>query len=299
MTKFFTHYWQNHTWVNNVDDVPEGELLEHTAGNLFKSRGVEIGDVVYIVTVKKGNLFLGGCLTVGKICNVKQAARELKTTPAKLWIADEHVIASEATTIQKNLRVSLETTKKIRFVSSNNSTLKFTAPGNLDKQTLRGVRQLTEASANLFDECLDNAGVESRKTNFKSSPAVNKAETLWNDEIGERTGLVSFVEGAKTQKFVTVYERDPRLKKMAIEIHGYNCLGCGFNFENFYGEHGKDFIHVHHLKPISEFGGQETVNPETDLTVLCPNCHAMVHRSKNKTLSLEELQNLVNGRTFK
>ena len=204
MTKFFTHYWQNHTWIDNVDDIPEGELLEHTAGNLFKSRGVENDDVIYIVTVKKGNLFLGGCLTVGRICNVKQAAQVLGTTPTKLWKADEHVIASEATAIQKNLRVSLETTEKIRFVSPNNPDLKFTAPGVLDKQTLRGVRQLTEASANLFDECLDNAGVESIKTNSQSSTAINRAETLWDDETGEKIGLVSYVEGAKTQKFVNL-----------------------------------------------------------------------------------------------
>ena len=31
-------------------------------------------------------------------------------------------------------------------------------------------------------------------------------------------------------------ERDPRLRKKAIEIHGVNCKACGFNFGKSYGE---------------------------------------------------------------
>ena len=118
-------------------------------------------------------------------------------------------------------------------------------------------------------------------------------ETLIQDELNEDYTFESYVEGNKSQRFVTVYERDPKLKAKALEIHGYSCEGCNFNFEKVYGLYGKGFIHVHHLKPISEFGAAQPVDPETDLTVLCPNCHAMVHRYKNKTLSIEELQMLI------
>lgn len=103
----------------------------------------------------------------------------------------------------------------------------------------------------------------------------------------------SYVEGDKTRKYVTTYERNPKLKKDALKIHGYICKGCKFSFEKRYGEYGKEFIHVHHLKPISESDGPKKVNPKTDMTVLCPNCHAMVHRYKNKTLTLDELRSLI------
>ena len=113
----------------------------------------------------------------------------------------------------------------------------------------------------------------------------------------EREGyqsLTSFkVEGKKKVVYTTKYERDPQLRTDAIQIHGLVCKGCKMDFEKGYGELGKDFIHVHHIKPISE-RGEDLVNPETDLTVLCPNCHSIVHRKRNNTLSIEELQSIFN-----
>ena len=82
---------------------------------------------------------------------------------------------------------------------------------------------------------------------------------------------------------------------MALDIHGYNCMACKFNFESFYGEIGKHFIEVHHIIPLTEVGERET-NPETDLIVLCANCHRMVHRRKSITLSLKELKKHIRDR---
>ena len=84
-------------------------------------------------------------------------------------------------------------------------------------------------------------------------------------------------------------ERDPRLRADAIALHGIDCMACGFNFEEFYGTVGKDFIEVHHVVPLSEAGRTET-NPATDLIVLCANCHRIIHRRKNICLSLNELK---------
>jgi putative restriction endonuclease len=69
-------------------------------------------------------------------------------------------------------------------------------------------------------------------------------------------------------------------------------MACGLNFGKFYGVHGEGFIHVHHIKPLSE-SGETKVDPKTDLIPLCPNCHAMVHKKKTHTLSLEELKQLL------
>jgi putative restriction endonuclease len=69
-------------------------------------------------------------------------------------------------------------------------------------------------------------------------------------------------------------------------------MACGFNFEGMYGDPWKGFIHVHHKKPMSE-SGPTRINPQTDMSVLCPNCHAMVHRKKDQTLSLEALRDLL------
>ncbi|MGF2735368.1 HNH endonuclease [Marinobacter sp. DUT-1] len=103
----------------------------------------------------------------------------------------------------------------------------------------------------------------------------------------------SIAEGGKKRIFSTRYERDPRLRKQAIEIHGDSCIACGFNFGEVYGDHGVGFIHVHHVVPISMYDKKQIVNPATDLIPLCPNCHAMVHRDPNSTLSIEELQRIL------
>lgn len=101
-------------------------------------------------------------------------------------------------------------------------------------------------------------------------------------------------EGSKKLVYTTRYERDPKLRAQALEHHGYACKACHFDFGKFYGEHGAGFIHVHHTTPLSALGGETQVSPETDLIPLCANCHAMVHRKANYTLSLDELKQLIN-----
>ena len=84
-------------------------------------------------------------------------------------------------------------------------------------------------------------------------------------------------------------ERDWRTRADAISLHGHDCMGCGFNFGDFYGEVGRGFIEVHHVIPLADSGQRET-NPLTDLIVLCANCHRVVHRNSDICLSLDELR---------
>lgn len=100
------------------------------------------------------------------------------------------------------------------------------------------------------------------------------------------------IEGNRRVRYSAYYERNPFYRIRAIEIHGLTCKSCGFNFEEAYGNLGRGFIHVHHNKPLSETGPMR-VNPRTDLTVLCANCHSMIHRNKNATLSVEELIDII------
>ena len=102
-----------------------------------------------------------------------------------------------------------------------------------------------------------------------------------------------FFEGKKCERFSNYYERQPRLRSRSIEIHGTTCKACGFDFERKYGRRGKGFIEVHHKRPVSELKGETKIDPATDMTVVCPNCHRMIHRDKNKILSLEELKALI------
>lgn len=109
----------------------------------------------------------------------------------------------------------------------------------------------------------------------------------------ELDSFESLEEGKPGLKYTTVYERNPKLRAQAIALHGTTCQGCTFNFELAYGELGKGFIHIHHIKPLGTMAQEHKVNPETDLVPLCANCHAMVHRDKARTLTLDELKNII------
>ena len=64
------------------------------------------------------------------------------------------------------------------------------------------------------------------------------------------------------------------------------------NFENRYGTLGKDFIHVHHKKLLSEVNEEYIINPIKDLIPVCPNCHSMLHKT-NPPMTVETLQGLI------
>ncbi|WP_072094014.1 HNH endonuclease [Trabulsiella odontotermitis] len=103
-----------------------------------------------------------------------------------------------------------------------------------------------------------------------------------------------YTEGTRKVITVNAYERNPEARRACISHHGTICKGCGFDFEKTYGEHGKGFIHIHHIRPLGTIGENYGVDPKEDMVPLCPNCHAMVHRGNaTSPLSVDELRNLI------
>ncbi len=101
--------------------------------------------------------------------------------------------------------------------------------------------------------------------------------------------ITQYEEGAKMHITVNAYERNPEARRACLRHHGYSCKACGINFEETYGEIGKDFIHVHHIVELNTPGRQQLTNPITDLIPVCPNCHAMLHR-ETPCLTVEQLR---------
>jgi 5-methylcytosine-specific restriction enzyme A len=101
------------------------------------------------------------------------------------------------------------------------------------------------------------------------------------------------LEGEAIKSFGIRYERDSKLRTIAIELHGITCKVCGFNFANTYGDRGRDFIEVHHLEPLSVTKEQKLVDPKRDMTVVCSNCHRMIHRNKDDILNIDQLKKLI------
>ncbi len=142
----------------------------------------------------------------------------------------------------------------------------------------------------------DRGGQEVAQALWKHSGVMNIAELPSAAEPGyfaEEVELPSAaMEGAIRQILVNAYERNAANRKACIEAHGTNCSVCGANFESLYGVVAKDYIHVHHLQPLSEVGKAHPVNPVSDMLPVCPNCHAVIHR-KVPAYSVDEVRSFL------
>ena len=110
--------------------------------------------------------------------------------------------------------------------------------------------------------------------------------------IHEETIQEGFTEGDLQRTEVNRYERNPLNRKLCLAAKGYDCQICGMNFEKKYGIVGHNFIHVHHIVPVSQVGPGYVIKPLEDLVPVCPNCHAMLHRTDPPLLP-EELIELI------
>jgi len=107
----------------------------------------------------------------------------------------------------------------------------------------------------------------------------------------------SFYEGATKQVKVNIYERDKAARAICIKKFGARCSVCDFDFSKAFGKIGEGFIHVHHLKPLSEIRKGYRLNPIEDLRPVCPNCHAMIHQRKPMPYTIEELKAIIRQAT--
>lgn len=92
-------------------------------------------------------------------------------------------------------------------------------------------------------------------------------------------------------------ERNPKVVKEAKKLFinknkRLYCELCGFDFEEVYGELGKNFIEGHHIKPISDMDEGDITNVE-DIKMLCSNCHRMVHRGIERGIDLDEIKSIM------
>lgn len=125
---------------------------------------------------------------------------------------------------------------------------------------------------------------------------ASKLEEIWFEKtlkrVFDRINVNSYKEGAVRSIISKRYERNPQARLLCLESNGYSCKVCGFNFRDTYGKLGQDYIHVHHITPISTIGEEYEINPQTDLVPICPNCHAMIHKV-TPPLQINELQELI------
>jgi hypothetical protein len=302
MDRYWTCHWQFRYWRPDVNR--EGMPIRSSGSNSFQKRGVSKGNSVYVVSLSGGQLYLGGRMIVKDIVPRHVAVRLWGSD--NLYDADEWIVDpdEQGTPLHLHRRLAPALTKRLRFESKAGPKEPFfISDTELDNQATRGVRELTRESAALLDRVIE---VTDRL------PRSRRDVTVTDEMLGDARPVsapnefrlpdevpvgVTYREGSVGRVEVNRYERDPQARLACIAAHGTTCCVCGFSFGAVYGVEADGYIHVHHIKPLSEVGGEQVVvDPVEDLRPVCPNCHAFLHLG-GQCRSIEEVQQLLAQQT--
>jgi hypothetical protein len=185
------------------------------------------------------------------------------------WLRPLH--APEAVDLEKRLL-------EIRLKAAN---IAEAAAFLAELSKLKATRNLAKAAAHLH-KALPFAPYGQPSPDEVQPPAATSS----GDQPAETDDIVADyhgTEGAYKIKQHRVRERDPKVAKVAKQlfIQKYGmlfCECCGMNFGESYPGIGDHFIEAHHRIPLHDLE-QSDVTKASDLAMLCPNCHRMVHRT--------------------
>ena len=222
----------------------------------------------------------------GRITNKEYADKRLSKEPHYFGTASAGKSYNDLQSSKGDMFVSIDNFRPFNKAVAFKQDGIYLEERHIDRTNYWRDNAVRPISETTFNEILDLAQLP------VDVSVPNHSNPVTNDLQNK---LESNEEGHPSKRYVTVYERDNKNRRQALAIHGCTCFACGFNFGEMYGEYAKGYIQIHHVKPVSELGGSKAINPETDLIPLCANCHAVVHRRKEKTLSLEEIRSMINA----
>lgn len=139
---------------------------------------------------------------------------------------------------------------------------------------------------------------------------IDLLENIINENASEIDAFDErkFYEGdiKTTIKNVNTIKRNSLARKKCLEHYfpenkRYKCVLCKFDFEEYYGELGKNYIEVHHIESHTELSktkGEHEIDPINDLIPICSNCHSVIHRKKSP-IPIEELKLIIKNRKIK
>lgn len=135
----------------------------------------------------------------------------------------------------------------------------------------------------------------------KSNPTVRKAideiadmnmkaDLSWLKESGiteqQQEEIANKLEIQEQKKLANHVAYEGRIsatdKRKLKTILGYNCMVCGKNMKDKYGDIGNGYIELHHKIPYANMAVNDTrMLNKDDFCVLCPDCHRMIHKLKD------------------
>ena len=199
---------------------------------------------------------------------------------------------AELSRLLKSLPFHGEEKKAANFRSANSVRMKLDNFLSLDPSYDGvGLERIAKEDGRVWNEFVD------KKSDLKAI-ALTIREHAKRPQTLEGSGNLELTyaeapEGRILTQIHVVRERNRRLvkakKERVFEKTGMlECEACGFDFAKKYGEErGRGFIECHHNKPLHSLKPGDRTRLD-DLSLLCSNCHRMIH-VKQPWLELEEL----------
>lgn len=185
----------------------------------------------------------------------------------------------------KKKRAYLQSLSHIDLVQNKDYQLKVY---KLEYETIKNKKGFQVESIKSFEHELHYRKLTKNKRDWFAVDYINEYEQI--AEYIETNK--EYIEGAISSINVNAYERNSQARDECLKHYKYKCMICDFDFEKKYGDIGREYIHVHHVIPISKIKKEYLINPITDLIPICANCHAMIHRKK-EALTIDELKKII------
>lgn len=100
------------------------------------------------------------------------------------------------------------------------------------------------------------------------------------------------LENTMTEERRYVRKRDRSLRQQAFVEAGGVCAACGTNFGDFLDGLGMKVLQVHHVRQLSASNAPR-ITSVRDLSVVCANCHLLIHADPRSAMPLEKLRRLL------
>lgn len=220
----------------------------------------------------------------GKLRNQAFAAKRLSADPHYFGIAEIGKVFPDPSSDKGDLFATIDNYRPFKAAVDfklKGAHIEVVPPSRVTNYWRDGVRQIDAVT---YDTIVNLSSLDDLAQVTVAQEPSDRFED--ND-------LESALEGSKTLRFVTTYERDPRYRKQAIAIHGLRCKACDEHMGEKYGPYAEGLIHVHHTTPVSTFEAPKKIDPALDLVPVCPNCHAVIHRKKTATLTIADLRKML------
>lgn len=170
--RYWTCHWQWKYWCPEVNKP--FYRLRAAGSNLLLKRGVRRGDRIYVVSLHKGLLYLGGRLTVDAVVPRLEASQRLRSRSlyedAREWAVG---FPKYGTPLHLTRSLAPGVTARIRFKTHVGLKPPFLRYGLLDVQATRGVREVDGTTAVLFEQIIAETDVDRGEVHVNDSPRLN------------------------------------------------------------------------------------------------------------------------------